>query len=151
MFYSDKIKHCDFLDTVMKILLTNVFVEDVQRAFSFYTEILGFKKKIYMPDINLAVVVAPDEPDGTALLLEPNNAEHVKIYQKAILDRKVPVIIFGVPSVQKEYQRLKELGVVFRQTPKHTDWGIMAIFEDTCGNLVEIHEMDACSKFVEGL
>ncbi|MFN7160808.1 MAG: VOC family protein [Candidatus Gracilibacteria bacterium] len=133
----------------MKILLTNVFVDDVPKAFKFYTEILGFKEKIYMPEMNLAVVVSPEDPEGTALLLEPNNAPHVETYQKIILEKRIPIIVLGIANVQREYQKLKDLGIVFRQPPKHTEWGIVAIFEDTCGNLIEIHEMNTCEEFIK--
>lgn len=124
----------------MKIALTSVSVPDPIKAFKFYTEVLGFKEKMFMPDMQLAIVVSPEDPDGTALLLEPNANLNSKEYYEGIYKAGLPVIIFGVEDVQKEYERLKERGVVFRGEPQKTEWGTQAIFEDTCGNLIQIHQ-----------
>lgn len=124
----------------MKIQLVSVFVDDpVGKAYKFYTEILGFVEKVYMPDYYLAIVASPEEPNGTQLLLEPNNNPIASTYQSALYEQGLPCIVFGVADAQKEYERLTALGVVFRQPPKATDWGtIEAVFEDTCGNLIQM-------------
>ncbi len=124
----------------MKIKLTSVFVNDPVAAFKFYTEVLGFVKKMYMPEANLAIVVSPEEPEGTALLLEPNDNPIAKTYQEALYKAGLPPIVFGVEDIQKEYERLKKLGVVFRKEPTKTEWGIETLFEDTCGNLIQLHQ-----------
>ncbi|HMJ08382.1 MAG TPA: VOC family protein [Pyrinomonadaceae bacterium] len=124
----------------MKIALTSVSVNDPIEAFKFYTEILGFKEKIFTPEMRLAIVVSPDDPDGTALLLEPNENLNTKAYFKGIYDAGLPVIVFGVDDVQKEFERLKDLGVVFRQAPAKSEWGTQAVFDDTCGNYIQIHQ-----------
>ncbi len=125
----------------MKIALTSVPVNSPVEAFKFYTEVLGFVKKIYMPEANLAIVVSPEEPGGTALLLEPNDNPIARTFQEALYKAGLPPIVFGVEDIQKEYERLKNLGVVFRKEPTKTAWGTQALFEDTCGNLIQLHQV----------
>lgn len=124
----------------MKIALTSVFVDDPTKAFKFYTEVLGFVEKMYVPEAHLAIVASPDEPDGTGLLLEPNDNPIASTYQQALYKEGLPVMVFGVEDVQKEYERLKSLGVVFRGEPTTTEWGTQVVFDDTCGNLIQIHQ-----------
>jgi predicted enzyme related to lactoylglutathione lyase len=125
----------------MKIALTSVFVDSPEKAFGFYTEVLGFVKRLYVPEAYLAIVASPEEPDGTGLLLEPNNNPIAKTYQEALYQAELPVIVFGTADIHKEYQRLKALGVVFKKEPTKTDWGMEAIFEDTCGNLIQLTQV----------
>lgn len=127
----------------MKIQLVSVFVDDpVGKAHKFYTEILGFVEKIYMPEHYLVMVASPEDPDGTQLLLEPNNNPIAQTYQSALYEQGLPCIVFGVEDTQKEYERLSALGVVFRQAPNATDWEtIEAVFEDTCGNLIQMAQL----------
>lgn len=124
----------------MRIKLTSVFVPDPLEAFKFYTEVLGFVEKAYVPEAYLAIVASPEDPDGTALLLEPNENPVAKTYQQGIRDLNLPVIVFDSKDVQQEYERLKSRGVVFTQEPTKTDWGTIAVFDDTCGNLIQIHQ-----------
>lgn len=124
----------------MKIALTSVIVDDPMKAFTFYTETLSFLEKIYMPEANLAIVVSPEDPEGTALLLEPNDNPISRTFQEAVYEQGLPLIVFGVENVQEEYDRLKDLGVVFRGEPTTEEWGTTAVFEDTCGNLIQIHQ-----------
>lgn len=124
----------------MKIKLVSVFVSSPVDAFKFYTEVLGFVKVMFMPEMQLAIVASPEEPKGTALLLEPNTSPIAKTYQKAIYEKGLPVIVFGVDDVQKEYERLKAKGVKFRSEPVKNEWGTQALFEDTFGNLIQIHQ-----------
>jgi catechol 2,3-dioxygenase-like lactoylglutathione lyase family enzyme len=106
----------------MKIALTSIFVDDPLKAFKFYTEVLGFVQQTYIPEAYLAIVVSPEQPDGTALLLEPNGNLGAKEFQEGIYKAGLPVIIFGVEDVQKEYEKLKDRGVVFTQEPTKTEW-----------------------------
>ena len=124
----------------MKISLTSIFVDDPHKAFKFYTEILGFIKLMYLPEADLAIVVAPEEPDGTALLLEPRGGSFARTYQESLFEAGLPAIVFGVEDIQKEYDRMKLLGVVFKSEPTNTEWGTQAIFEDTCGNFIQLHQ-----------
>jgi len=120
--------------------MTGIYVEDPVSAFKFYTEILGFKKLMYMPEAHLAIVVSPEDENGTALLLEPNGNPIAKDYQEKVSKAKLPVIVFGVENVQKEYERLRKLGVQFINKPETNEWGTSAVFDDTCGNYIQIHQ-----------
>jgi predicted enzyme related to lactoylglutathione lyase len=125
----------------MKIQLTSVYVEDPDKAFKFYTEVLGFIEKMYVPEAQLAIVASSEQPDGTALLLEPNSNSIAKTYQEALYKEGLPAIVFGVEDIQKEYDRLKNLGVMFSKEPTKTNWGTEAIFEDTCGNFIQLAQI----------
>ena len=124
----------------MKIQLTNIYVNDPNEAFKFYTEVLGFVEKVYMPDANLAIVASPEQPDGAVLLLEPNDTPIAKTYQEALYNEGYPAIVFGVDDIQQEVERLKQQGIVFRQDPTQTDAGMIALFDDTCGNLIQLFQ-----------
>jgi predicted enzyme related to lactoylglutathione lyase len=124
----------------MKISMTSVFVNDPLEAFTFYTEVLGFEKKMYMPEHNLAIVVSPEDAQGVTLLLEPNQNPIASTYQKGLYDSNIPCIVFGSDDIQKDYERLKAKGVVFRKAPTKTEWGTETVFEDTFGNLIQLHQ-----------
>ncbi len=125
----------------MKIALTSVFVPNPSEAHTFYTEVLGFVSKMHIPEAYLAIVASPEEPDGTSLLLEPNQNPIAKNYQEALYKANLPVITFGTADIQQDFERLKSRGVTFRKEPTKTDWGIEAVFEDTCGNLIQLAQM----------
>lgn len=124
----------------MKISLVSIPVNNPLEAFKFYTEVLGFAEKMYLPDAYIAIVVSPEQPEGTTLLLEPNHHPVSKAFQEGVYQLGLPIIIFGTDDVQKEYERLKEKGVVFKKPPTQTEWGTEAIFDDTCGNFIQIHQ-----------
>ncbi|MGP4108516.1 VOC family protein [Virgibacillus sp. L01] len=126
----------------MKIKITSVFVEDQEKALRFYTDVLGFVKKTDMPagDYKWITVVSPEEPDSVELLLEPNNNPAAKTYQKAIYDEGVPTTSFTVDDIQQEYERLKKRGVEFTEEPTEVGPVTFAIFDDTCGNLIQISQ-----------
>ncbi len=124
----------------MKIAMTSVYVDDPVKAFAFYTQVLGFVERLYIPDAALAIVASPEEPEGTGLQLEPNDNPLARTYQGALYQGGLPAIVFGVEDLQQEYERLVDLGVVFRSEPTTTEWGVQAIFEDTCGNLIQLHQ-----------
>lgn len=124
----------------MKISLTSILVDDPNKAFKFYTEVLGFTERMYVPEANLAIVASPEEPGGTGLLLEPNDNPIARPFQQGIYEQGLPAIVFGVEDVRREYERLKGLGVVFKQEPEAAEWGTYAILDDTCGNYIQIHQ-----------
>jgi predicted enzyme related to lactoylglutathione lyase len=124
----------------MRIKLVSIHVKSPTEAFRFYTEVLGFIERMYVPEANLAIVASPEDPDGTDLLLEPNDNPIAKAYQAGLYGEGLPMIVFGVENLQKEYERLMKMGVVFQKKPTTTDWGIEAIFDDTCGNLIQLHQ-----------
>jgi catechol 2,3-dioxygenase-like lactoylglutathione lyase family enzyme len=124
----------------MKIGVTSVFVPNPVDAFKFYTEVLGFVEKLYQPEHWIAIVVSPEQPDGTALMLEPNHNAIARNYQQALYKANIPCIVFTVSDIHAEYERLKARGVVFRKPPKKTSYGTEAVFEDACGNLIQLQE-----------
>lgn len=125
----------------MKIQLTGIYVFDPVKAFDFYTKTLGFKEQLFVPDAQLAIVVSPEEPDGTALLLEPSDNPIAKEYMGKLYESGLPSIVFSTKDIQAEYEHLKNKGVRFTKSPTQTDWGYEAIFDDTCGNLIQLAQM----------
>ena len=89
-------------NTTMKIVLTSVYVSNPPEAFKFYTEILGFEEKMYMPEAHLAIVASPQDHDGVQLLLEPNQNPIAKEYQERLYDAGLPVIVFGLHCCSSE-------------------------------------------------
>ena len=130
---------------IRKIQLTSVMVDDQEKALSFYTQVLGFVKKRDIPvgEYRWLTVVSPEDPGDVELLLEPNSKPAAKTFQKAIFDQGIPLTAFAVDDIQSEYARLKKLGVEFTMEP--TDMGMTsaAVFEDTCGNLIQIYQVTA--------
>ena len=130
----------------MKIKLTGVFVDDQDKALKFYTEVLGFVKKLEFPagKFKWLTVVSPEEPEGVQLVLEPNNAYNpaAKAYQQEIFRHGVPAANFFVADIKEEYDRLKQLGVTFTKEPTKTTGSTIAVLDDTCGNLIQITHLD---------
>lgn len=128
----------------MKIVMTNVFVDDQERALHFYTEVLGFVKKndIPMGEHRWLTVVSKAAPDGVELVLEPSSHPAVKPFKNSLTDDGIPYASFGVDDVQAEYDRLSALGVKFTQPPVNMGPVTTAVLEDTCGNLIQIAQMN---------
>jgi catechol 2,3-dioxygenase-like lactoylglutathione lyase family enzyme len=128
---------------VIKIKLTSVLVDDQDKALKFYTDVLGFMKKQDMPvgDFKWLTVVSPAEPNGTELLLEPNDNPAAKVFQEALFQQGIPLTAFGVDDIQGEYKRLKKLGVAFKGEPTNGPGPAAAVFEDTCGNLIQLFQL----------
>ena len=124
----------------MKIYLTSVFVDDQDKALKFYTEALGFLKKSDFPvgQFKWLTVVSPEEPGGVELLLEPNDNPAARQYQKALFEQGIAATSFAVSDIHKEYERMKKLGVVWTQEPTPMGPATVAVFDDTCGNLIQI-------------
>lgn len=125
----------------MKIRLTSVFVDDQAVALRFYTEILGFVKKHDVPvgeKDRWLTVVSPEEPGGTELLLEPLGHPAARTYRDALVADGIPLAQFAVDDVHAEYERMRGLGVRFTQEPVETGPVTTAVFDDTCGNLIQI-------------
>ncbi len=127
----------------MRIKLSSVFVDDQDKALKFYTEVLGFVKKVDMPvgEFKWLTVVSPDELDGVELLLEPSDNPAAKTFKEAIFKQGIPATAFVVEDVEKEYERMKDLGVVFRLEPTRMDVITLAVFDDTCGNFIQIYQV----------
>lgn len=124
----------------MKIGMTSVFVDDPVRAFRFYTEVLGFAKKMFLPDQWIAIVVSSESVDGTSLMLEPNHNAIAKRYQEGLYKEGIPAIVFTTKDIVADHARLSGLGVKFRQEPKRTEYGREALFEDGFGNIIQLFE-----------
>ncbi|WP_220208158.1 VOC family protein [Reticulibacter mediterranei] len=124
----------------MKMKFTKIYVNNQDKALTFYTEVLGFLKKadFLVGSFRWLTVVSPEEPDGTELLLEPNDNPASKISQSALFQQGIPATAFAVSDIQHEYERLKQLGVVWTQEPIQMGSVIIAIFDDTCGNFIQL-------------
>lgn len=127
----------------MKINITSVFVQDQDKALQFYTEILGFIKKTDMPagEYRWLTVVSPEGSGEVALLLEPNAHPAAKQYQQSIYEDGIPATSFGVNDMEAEYERLLAKGVEFTMKPTDMGGPTVAVFDDTCGNLIQIVEV----------
>lgn len=124
----------------MKIIVTSIFVQDQDKTLKFYTETLGFIKKHDVPagEFRWIALVSPDGQDGTELLLEPNDNPAAKEYQEKIFTQGIPATMFGVEDVREEYNRLIKHGVKFTIEPTEMGDVTLAVFDDTCGNLIQI-------------
>ena len=124
----------------MRIHLSSVFVGDQDKALQFYTEVLGFTKKTEIPlgDARWLTVVSPENPNGTELVLEPDGHPAVKPFKEALVADGIPFTSFAVDDVNKEFERLRRLGVQFTQEPVEMGPVTTAVFDDTCGNLIQI-------------
>jgi catechol 2,3-dioxygenase-like lactoylglutathione lyase family enzyme len=124
----------------MRIHLTTVYVDDQRAALAFYTEVLGFTKHHDIPlgDDSWLTVVSPEAPDGPELLLEPAGHPAVKPYRDALAEDGIPLAQFAVDDVEAEYQRLSARGVTFTQPPVDVGPAVVAVFDDTCGNLIQL-------------
>jgi catechol 2,3-dioxygenase-like lactoylglutathione lyase family enzyme len=139
--YSDS----DERKTSMKIKLTSVFVDDQEKALTFYTEKLGFVKKHDFPvgKFKWLTVVSPAEPNGTELVLEPSDNPATQTFKKAVFEQGITAAAFEVEDIQQEYARLKKLGVEFTMEPTNMGMSTNAVFNDTCGNLMLIYQVTA--------
>jgi catechol 2,3-dioxygenase-like lactoylglutathione lyase family enzyme len=124
----------------MRIYITSVLVDDQDKALGFYTDVLGFQKKtdIDLGEARWLTVVAPDQPEGPELLLEPDAHPAAKPFKAALVADGIPATSFAVEDVHAEFQRLRGLGVRFTQDPADMGAVTTAVFDDTCGNLIQI-------------
>lgn len=127
----------------MKIYVTNIFVDDQDKAEAFYSETLGFRVKNNIPlgENRWLTVVSEEDPDGTELLLEPSDHPAVKPYKSALVADGIPAHSFQVQNLDAEWKRLVNLGVAFVREPMDAGPVLMAVFDDTCGNLIQLIEM----------
>ena len=127
----------------MKIKLTSVFVDDQDKALQFYTEALGFVKKLEIPlgEFKWLTVVSPEEPNGVQLLLEPSDNPATQAFKKALVEQGIPLTTFFVDDIQSEYERLRGLGVKFTMPPTAMGPTTMAVFDDTCGNFIQLNQI----------
>ncbi|MBP2323902.1 catechol 2,3-dioxygenase-like lactoylglutathione lyase family enzyme [Kibdelosporangium banguiense] len=136
----------------MFVPVTSILVDDQDKALAFYTDVLGFVKKTDIPvgDAKWLTVVSPDAPDGVELLLEPdgnpgiqiNGKPAAQVYKKTLYDAGMPFTMLGTTDLQKDYERMTQLGARFTMEPAKTDFGAQAVFDDTCGNLIVLVQKD---------
>lgn len=126
----------------MRIKLNSIFVNDQEKALRFYTDVLGFRKKQDFPvgGARWITVVSPEGPDDLELVLEPNGHPAASAYQSALMKDGIPCTALESGDIQTEVKRLKEKGVVFTIEPTNAGTVIIAIFADTCGNLIQIYQ-----------
>ena len=129
----------------MRVYITSVFVDDQAKAKAFYTEVLGFKVKHDIPvgEYSWLPLVAADQEDGPEVLLEPAAHPAVGPYRAALKADGIPATSFAVDDVQAEFERLGSLGVEFTQEPMDAGPVMVATFDDTCGNLIQISSYKA--------
>ena len=127
----------------MNIVVTSVLVDDQDKALRFYTGVLGFKKKhdIPMGNHRWLTVVSSEDPDGVELVLEPDEHPAVRPFKQALVGDGIPYTSFAVADVQSEYERLSAAGVQFTQPPVEMGPVTTAVFDDTCGNLIQIVQL----------
>lgn len=127
----------------MRVNLASVFVDDQTKALDFYTEVLGFEKKTDFPagEARWLTVVSPEDPDGVELVLEPDEHPAVGPFKRALVADGIPFTSFAVDDVETEHARLVAAGVEFTQAPTAMGPMTTAVFDDTCGNLIQIASM----------
>jgi catechol 2,3-dioxygenase-like lactoylglutathione lyase family enzyme len=129
----------------MKINLTSVLVDDQAKALEFYTEVLGFVKKTDVPlgEHRWLTVVSPEDPDGPELVLEPDEHPAARPFKEALVADGIPFTSFAVEDVQGDFERLVSRGVRFTQEPTEMGPVTTAVLDDTCGNLIQIAQLNA--------
>jgi predicted enzyme related to lactoylglutathione lyase len=127
----------------MKIKLTSIYVDDQEKALRFYTEVLGFTKKADFSNgpFRWLTVASAEDPEGTELQLALNNNPPAQVYQQAIFQQNQPATNFFTDNIDADYQRIKSLGGQFTMPPTDVTASIIAILNDTCGNLIQITQL----------
>jgi predicted enzyme related to lactoylglutathione lyase len=127
----------------MKIKVTSVYVDDQDQALRFYTEVLGFAKKTDFSQgpFRWLTVASPEEPDGTELQLALNNNPAAKAYQQAMFQQGQPAAMFYTDDVKGEYEQIKARGAKFTMQPTDVTASIIAMLNDTCGNLIQLVQL----------
>jgi glyoxylase I family protein len=127
----------------MKIKLNSIFVENQDKALAFYTDVLGFKKSkdIPMGEFRWIALVSPEGHPDVELVLEPNANPAAKTFQEALFKQGIPITAFEVDDIEAEAKRLKRAGVKFTMDPQAMGPVKLAIFADTCGNLIQVYQL----------
>ena len=126
----------------MRIKLTSIMVDNQDKALKFYTEVLGFRKKHDFPvgEYRWITIVSPEGRDDLELALEPNANPAGRTFQQAMFAQKIPIAAFEVADIATEYTRLRALNVVFTSEPTKSGPVTIAIFSDSCGNLIQLYQ-----------
>ncbi len=126
----------------MRIKLNSIMVDDQQKALEFYTGVVGFVAKHDIPvgAYRWITVVSPDGPDDLELVLEPNANPAGRTFQEALFAQGIPATAFESADVEQDVQRLRAKGVVFTMEPTNAGAVTIAVFADTCGNLIQLYQ-----------
>jgi len=126
----------------MRIKLTSIMVDDQEKAVRFYTDVLGFRKKHDIPvgEFRWITVTSPEGPDDLELALEPNANPAGKAFQSAMFAQGIPLAAFEVADIAAEFRRLSDRRVAFTKEPTPAGPVVLAIFADTCGNLIQLYQ-----------
>jgi glyoxylase I family protein len=126
----------------VRIKLTSIMVDDQEKALRFYTDVLGFKKKHDVPvgEYRWITVTSPEGPDDVELVLEPNANPAAKAYQESMFKQGIPLAAFEVGNLAAEFARLSAKGVAFTTPPTPAGPVSLALFADTCGNLIQLYQ-----------
>jgi glyoxylase I family protein len=126
----------------MRIKLTSIMVDDQHKALRFYTEVLGFRQKHDIPvgEYRWITVTSPEGPDDVELSLEPNANPAGRAFQEAMFSQGIPVAAFEVTDIAGEFARLTASGVAFTREPTEAGPVTLAVFADTCGNLIQLYQ-----------
>jgi predicted enzyme related to lactoylglutathione lyase len=130
---------------MIRIAVTSVFVDDQSNALAFYTDVLGFEKKADIPigEARWLTVVSPADPDGVELLLEPTGMEIAQAFKQGLRESETPTnVVLATDDIEAEHARLSGLGVVFVREPNRMGDTVQAVFDDTCGNLLLLVQVD---------
>lgn len=130
--------------TIVRIQVTSIYVDDQEKALRFYTGVAGFVKKTDVSNgpYRWLTVVSPEQPDGVELQLAPNDNPAAKTYQRALFEQGQPAAMFYVDDVAKEHERMKAAGAQFTMEPTKVTGSTIAMFDDTCGNRIQIVALD---------
>ena len=128
----------------MKIKLTTIYVDDQEKALRFYTQVAGFVKKadVSQGGYRWLTVASPDDPDGTELQLARNDNPAGRAYQEALFQQGQPAVMFFTDDVEGDYERMKAAGAEFKMPPTKVTGSTIAQVSDTCGNLIQITQLD---------
>ena len=124
----------------MRLKMCSIHVKDPAAAHEFYTGTLGFETLMAMPEYNLFIIKDPEGPGSVGVLLEPSDNPVAAAYMNGLHDAGIPAVVFGVPDVRAEYDRLTARGVMFQAEPSEGPGGITAVLDDACGNFVQLHQ-----------
>lgn len=126
----------------MRMHIMTVYVDDQDKALTFYTEVLGFQKKYDFPgQYRWLTVVSPEEPDGPELQLAPNDNPAAKAYQQAMFEQGQPAVMFYTNDVKGDYERTRARGAEFTMPPTDVTGSTIAKLDDTCGNLIQLTQL----------
>ena len=123
----------------MRVKMCSIHVTDPAAAHDFYTQTLGFETLVAVPEAKLFIVSSPGTP-GLGLLLEPSDNPVAEAYRTGVYEQGLPAIVFGSADVRADYERLTTAGVAFQGEPSEGPAGVTAVFDDTCGNFVQLHQ-----------